>query len=118
MTKSFAIIPLLAVSLAAPAQAQEQSVRVGYGDLDLASDAGVARFDQRIDVAIEQVCGDRMGQQALSAAMAIRKCSRDTRADVAAPREVAIARARGKLSSVELADARSAGAFALLVRRR
>ena len=117
MTKSFAIIPLLAVSLAASAQAQEQSVRVGYGDLDLASDAGVARFDQRIDVAIEQVCGDRMGQQALSAAMAIRKCSRDTRADVA-PREVAIARARGKLPSVELADARSAGAFALLVRRR
>ena len=118
MAKYFIIIPLLAASLAASAQAQELSARVGYADLDLASDAGVARFDQRIDAAVEQVCGDRLGQQALSATMAIRKCSRDTRAGVAAPREVAIARARGKLPSVELAEARSAGASALLVRRR
>ena len=118
MTKTFALIPLLAASLAASAQAQELSVRVGYGDLDLASDAGVARFDRRIDAAIEQVCGDGLGQRPLSKVLAILKCSRDTRSDVAAPREVAIARARGKLPSVELADARSAGAYALLVRRR
>ena len=118
MTKFFALVPLLAVALAVPAQAQEISVSVGYGDLDLTRDAGVARLDHRIDAAVEAVCGDRIGQQSLSEALAIRKCTRDTMADVQSPRQIAINRARGKIPSVELADASSGGKSALTVRRR
>ena len=116
MTKFFALTPLLAAALAVPAHAQELSVSVGYGDLDLASDAGVARLDHRIDDAIGTVCGDGLGQRPLSKIMAIRKCAKETRADVAGPRQIAIAKARGQVPSVELASAGSAGT--LTVRRR
>ena len=117
MNKSIALISVLAAALASPAQAQEQSVTVSYGDLDLTSDTGVARFDNRIDAAVGQVCGDRIGPMPLSTARAVRKCSRDTMADVANPREIAIERARGRQPSVELASAAPAQ-FAVAGRRR
>jgi UrcA family protein len=116
MTKSLILTALLAGALAAPAHAQDLSVSVGYGDLDLSGDTGVARLDRRIDAAIDTVCGNTMGQQPLSRVMAIRKCTKETRADVSGPRQIAIAKARGQVPSVELASAGSAGK--LVVRRR
>lgn len=116
MTKSIVLTALFAAVLAAPAHAQELTVSVGYGDLDLASEAGVARLDHRIDAAIDTVCGDTLGQQPLTKVMAIRKCAKDTRADVAGPRQIAIAKARGQVPSVELASAGTSGR--LVVRRR
>ena len=47
---------LAAASIAAPAAAQEASVHVPYGDLDLADPAGVAALEDRIAVAVEAVC--------------------------------------------------------------
>ena len=116
MTKSIVLTTLFAAVLASPAHAQELTVSVGYSDLDLASESGVARLDHRIDSAIATVCDDGLGQKPLSRVMAIRKCAKDTRAEVAAPRQIAIARARGQVPSVELASAGSAGT--LTVRRR
>lgn len=116
MTKSLVLTTLFAAALAVPAHAQELTVSVGYGDLDLGSDAGVSRLDHRIDAAIDTVCGDTLGQQPLSRVMAIRKCAKATRADVAEPRQIAIAKARGQVPSVELARAGAPGT--LTVRRR
>ena len=116
MTKSIVLFPLLAAALSISAQAQEVSISVGYGDLDLASAGGVARLDQRIDAAVDTVCGDTLGQQPLSRVMAIRRCSKETRADVAGPRQIAISKARGQVPSVELASAGAPGT--LTVRRR
>ncbi len=117
MTKFFIIAPLLGATLAAAAQAQEASVPVGYADLDLTSEAGVARFDNRIDAAIRTVCNDFPEQRTLPTALAVRKCKRDVRADVERPRQMAIARARGQIPSVELASAGS-HSFAVTARRR
>ena len=116
MTKYLIIVPLLAATLSA-AHAQDASVRVSYADLDLTSDSGVARFDTRIDSAVKTVCGDQIGQKPLSTVLAIRRCGRLTRADVATPRQIAIARARGQIPSVELASAGSYS-FAVTARRR
>ena len=118
MTKLFVLVPLLAGALSVSAQAQEVSVTVGFGDLDLTTETGVAHFDQRIDAAVEQVCGDRMGQKALSAVLAIRKCAREAQADIASPRQIAIDRASGKDPSVHLAGASATSRPALSVRRR
>ena len=117
MTKFFIIAPLLVATLPVVTQAQEASVRVSYADLDLTSDTGVARFDTRIDAAVEAVCGDRTGQKPLSTVLAVRRCGKLTRADVATPRQIAIARARGQIPSVELASAGSFS-FAVTARRR
>jgi UrcA family protein len=116
MTKYFILIPMLAGAFAVSAQAQEASVEVGFGDLDLSRESGVAGLDHRIDAAIATVCDAGLGQKPLSKVMAIRKCAKETRADVAGPRQIAIAKARGQVPSVELASAGGAGK--LTVRRR
>lgn len=117
MTKLLIIAPLIAATFSIASQAQEASVRVSYADLDLTSDSGVARFDNRIDAAVKAVCGDQIGQKPLSTVLAIHRCGRLTRADIATPRQVAIARARGQIPSVELATAGSFS-FAVTARRR
>ena len=116
MTKLFALVSLAAGALSISAQAQEVAVSVGYGDLNLASEAGVVRLDHRIRNAVEQVCGIPREQKALSSMRSARKCGREAWAKVAAPRQIAIARARGQAPSVELAGAGSPGM--LTVRRR
>ena len=66
MTKTvFPFALMLSVAAAAPAAAGEtsssaaagRSVTVSYRDLNLASTAGVAEFDRRINGAIRTVCG-------------------------------------------------------------
>ena len=116
MTKFFVLVPLLAGALTVSAQAQEVSVTVAFGDLNLTSEAGVTQLDHRIRNAVEQVCGIPREQRALSSMKSSRKCGREAWEDVASPRQIAIERARGNVPSVELAGAGAPGT--LTVRRR
>ncbi len=84
---------LLLAALAAPAGAQDaRSVRVAYGDLDLAKAEGVQALDHRIAAAVRAVCPD---QEALFASrIAIGQCRRVARRDAAAERVRVVAAAR------------------------
>jgi UrcA family protein len=53
-----ALAAAAAAAVAAPALAQTDTVTIGYGDLNLASQAGRAVLDQRIDGAARQLCGE------------------------------------------------------------
>jgi UrcA family protein len=52
----FTVLAALTAAIAAPAAAEEPSVTVYFGDLDLASPAGKATLDKRIAAAVEKVC--------------------------------------------------------------
>ena len=52
-----ALAAAAAAAIATPAAAQADSITIGYGDLNLASQAGRAALDQRIDGAAQQLCG-------------------------------------------------------------
>lgn len=86
-----------AASIAAPAAAEELSVVVKYGDLDLASPAGKATLDRRIAAAVEKVCSPAERRD-LRGWMAWEECKVLTLADameqlaaIAPPARVAIA---------------------------
>lgn len=51
---------LAALSAATAAQAQEATALVKYADLDLASPAGQAELERRIDIATRKVCRAQM----------------------------------------------------------
>jgi len=54
----FSVAAAAAIFVSAPAAAQDaESARVYYGDLDLSSAKGVARFNSRVAYAAKQVCG-------------------------------------------------------------
>ena len=75
-------ILLLAGTVAAcvaPAAAETMSVPVNIGDLDLASVEGRAALNHRIDFAVRQICGEHDARD-LSGAIAVRRCTRQTRA--------------------------------------
>jgi UrcA family protein len=57
--RAFALASVLAVLSAAPALADEpaKSIRVGYSDLDLSTQAGATTLYSRIRGAARQVCG-------------------------------------------------------------
>lgn len=83
----------------APSAAQEASVVVGYGDLDLTSPLGVARLDSRIDRALDSVC-DVRSQADLRHLMATRKCRNDAATAISLTRgEALAAAARGERRS-------------------
>jgi UrcA family protein len=89
---SFAIAAALLAAALTPAPAAANGtlhshpaqVRVAYGDLDLASAAGRARLEQRLDTAVRTVCGDASLTDLLGQA-AVRQCLRDTRAAIVLP---------------------------------
>lgn len=92
MLKSSLTLALLLAAVPALAQGQA-SVRVSHADLNLATAAGVARLDHRINRAVDKVCkvanpADLRGQLASNA------CFRATRTAAAAQRNAAIAAAR------------------------
>ena len=118
MTKLFVPLALAAAALSGTAQAQEASVDVAYGDLDLTSEADVIRLDRRIDAAVDLVCENRAAQTPLWQLVAVRKCAAEAWSDVQNPRQLAIERARGRMPSVEVAQGRSAALPALAIRRR
>jgi len=75
----FAIPALAVLSLAAPATAKEiddRSVTVTFADLDLASDAGLATLQGRVQAAVKEVCA-RPSIRDLAAVATWRKCRAD-----------------------------------------
>jgi UrcA family protein len=52
----FTVLAALTAAIAAPAAADELSVTVAFGDLDLSTAAGKAALDERIEAAVEKVC--------------------------------------------------------------
>lgn len=97
MTKqTFALSLAASLALALPAAAQEVSVAVPYGDLDLSSDSGIDRLDTRIRHAIESICGNPADETALPAKRSVRRCGKDALELVQDERQVAIAQARGR----------------------
>ena len=70
---------IAAALIAAPAIAGgEKSVKVSYADLNLASATGRALFADRIDAAVERVCGSTL-QRDVAMAAASRRCAATTR---------------------------------------
>ena len=65
-----------------PASAQEAAA-IAFQDLDLNSPAGKARFEQRVDHAIDQVC-HRPDGRLPSAMSAFENCASEARAQVQA----------------------------------
>ncbi len=84
-----------AVSVTTPAFAagDTQSRTISYADLDLKSDAGVARLNQRVRVALGEVCGDA-GTRDLAARAHALACRRTAMETVRPNVELAVANAR------------------------
>lgn len=88
--------------LASPAIAQAQdvpNVHVGYGDLDLAAEAGARTLRQRVSQAIATVC-PRVPRETLTEYMARLTCRRDARAVSDPQVQAALARARGRAEAL------------------
>ena len=54
---------------------------VAYGDLNLASPAGIEAFNRRVEAAAKQVCGDTPGVRSLAEELWIARCIDTTVAD-------------------------------------
>ena len=65
---------LAAMSFAAPAVAADAGRTVAYGDLNMASTAGVETFNRRIHAAAKSVCGDAPGIRTLAETRWISRC--------------------------------------------
>lgn len=102
MSQRFApstIATMLSISAAAlllspPAFAgEERSVPVRYGDLDLTSDADVAKLDKRIRSAARRVCDDH-GTRDIERMMLASQCRNDALTQARPKVEFAVAAAR------------------------
>jgi len=88
------LIPIVLIaSVAAANPAQAEGRRVSYADLDLTSPQGQAVFDRRIESAIRQICG-RPFPSDLQTSHQVQRCRSETRADVQAQRNDALAQAQ------------------------
>lgn len=83
-----ALFALACSALAVPAMAQAQHARIRYADLDLASSAGRATLDKRIDAAARTACADLFETGSLAGNARI---ARECRADVRAQAEAHVA---------------------------
>lgn len=81
----FATAPALAREAAAQA-----TQRVSFADLNLATPAGVAALDRRIEQAIRRACGDAFPRD-LAAQAEMRGCRASMRAGIADRRDAAVA---------------------------
>ena len=90
---AFAFVALATVAPAAASAADEpRTEKVYFGDLDLASPAGIETLDRRLDRAVERVCGQASVRE-LQKQRQIKKCRQLTWNSVRSDRQVAIARA-------------------------
>lgn len=80
---------------------------VHYGDLNLATQAGIDALDRRLDRAVKRVCGEP-SPRSLSATRQVGKCREETWQSIEADREFAIARATGR-HDVQRAERASRG---------
>ena len=92
MVKSLALLALILAS--APTLAQPPVGTVRYSDLDLATPAGVAKLDRRIDRAVAQLCGTAFPAD-LNGKAEVDRCRAETMKSVVDRREVLLAHAGG-----------------------
>ncbi len=95
MMKTIAFATLIASTLIpATASAQaglvQQTHEVSYNDLDLTSQAGRDHLDQRLRVAVKQVCGSANSRD-LREMLQVRRCRREALATSTHGRDLAIA---------------------------
>jgi UrcA family protein len=69
----------------APVAANGPDVRIAYADLNLASEAGRAEFNRRIDRAVNTVCPEAP-TRLLAEVQAVRRCRADARMQIDAQR--------------------------------
>jgi UrcA family protein len=93
MLKSIAISGLILAS--APALAQPPARTIRTSDLDLATPAGVARLDGRIERAVAQLCGSAFPTD-LDAQAEVARCRNATMASVSGQRSMLLAHASGR----------------------
>ncbi len=93
------VLPALALAAAAPALAQQASIEVPYGDLDLTKDAGRKALDARIARAANRLCGT-VGARDLVQIAAKKACVAEARASVAPQVELALNAANARRVAV------------------
>ena len=93
---AFAFAALIA-AVPSPTLARGETVteQVPYGDLNLASPAGVQALDRRLDRAVERVCGKATPRGNIRESQLIRDCMEQARQSIHGQREFAIANATG-----------------------
>lgn len=89
--KTFTAATALVVALLAAASASAQDVRVPFGDLNLSTPEGAARFDQRVRRAARNHCG---GRSPLAQALCVAQLKAEIHALLPAPRRDEYARGR------------------------
>lgn len=93
---AFALAALtVTLPVEAVANGQPLSENVHYGDLNLATQAGIDALDRRLDRAVKRVCGDA-SPRSLSEERQVGKCREETWQSIQPDREFAIARATGR----------------------
>jgi len=92
MMKSIALLALVLAS--APALAQPTAGTVRYSDLDLATPAGVAKLDRRIDRAVARLCGAAYPTD-LNGRAQVDSCRAETMKSVSDRRATLLAHASG-----------------------
>jgi UrcA family protein len=83
----------LAAGTSASAQGIEDSVKVRYGDLDLSSTSGAARFERRLRNAAKEVCGEETRDLLINEA--VHACQARAMANARSDLQVAIATKAG-----------------------
>jgi UrcA family protein len=84
-----AVSPVLTPALAETPGRLATSVSVNRGDLDLASDAGIATLDRRLALAVRHACGSADARE-LQAMADVRRCRREALASANAGRTLAL----------------------------
>ena len=92
MVKSLASLALILA--AAPTLAQPPAGPVRYSDLDLATPAGVARLDRRLDRAVARLCGTAFPSD-LNGRAQVDQCRAETMKSVSDRRATLLAHAGG-----------------------
>lgn len=92
---AFACAALIAaVPSSALAKDEIRTQTVPYGDLDLATHAGIDTLDRRLDRAVERVCSQPT-PRSFQQRRVIEQCKKDTRQSIQAKRDFAIAQTTG-----------------------
>ena len=93
MTKFAIFLAIAASTISTPSFAAQRTadVRVAYADLQLASEAGRATLDRRINAAIDLSCGVDERVQNLHERRAVLRCIRAKQAEVAPVRAAVLA---------------------------
>lgn len=101
---AFALAALTAtLPFPALARGEPASEAVPYGDLNLASEAGVKALDRRLDRAVERVCG-APPVRSLATHRQVAECREQAWQAIQDDRAIAIARATGRTNGQEWAE--------------